>query len=59
MTAMLREVCRTCGGAGRILWHGEGFEEVCPDCDGSGETLVDAEEPGAIREPDSFDTFTG
>ena len=49
---MLRETCRTCGGTGRVLYQGDGFEEVCPHCDGSGETLVDAEDTGAIREPD-------
>lgn len=48
---MLREACRTCGGTGRILYHGDGFEEACPDCDDSGEILIDAEDVGAIREP--------
>jgi len=50
---MIRD-CGTCGGTGRILYHGENEWTDCPVCDGTGEERVEPEDPRAVTEPDSL-----
>ena len=55
----MTRACLTCGGTGRILYHGENEWTDCPVCDGTGTEHVEADDPAAVREPDTFDIFTG
>lgn len=44
--------CGTCGGTGRVVYHGDGWETECPDCDGRGHVDAEPEDPHAVREPE-------
>ena len=48
---MLRD-CDTCGGTGRVLYHGESEWSDCPACDGTGCEDYEPDDIGAVREPD-------